>query len=202
MSSDREAKLKQVRDDVVACNKCQLSSFRSENGYLPVVGEGSHNAELVFIGEAPGLNEAKTGRPFCGDAGRILDELLDSINIPRREVYICNILKDRPPGNRNPQKEEIEGCVPYLEKQLEAIKPKIVATLGNYATAFIMEKYNLKNEIKGISKIRGNVFEVSSLFGDIKIIPLYHPAVATYNRNMKEVLKQDFQVIKDNYGSK
>lgn len=197
-NSDREAKLKQVRDDVIDCSGCQLRKIRQENNYLPVIGEGNHNADVIFIGEAPGLNEAKTGRPFCGHAGNILNELLESVNLPRNQVYICNILKDRPPGNRNPQKDEIEACVPYLDRQLEAIAPKIIATLGNYATAFIMEKYNLKQQIQGISKIHGRVFDTDEL----KIIPLYHPAVAVYNANMKDVLKQDFQVIKDNYGNK
>lgn len=196
MKKEREIKLRQVRDDVINCDKCNLCNTRKENNYFPVIGEGNHNAEVVFIGEAPGLNEAKTGRPFCGEAGKILDELLNSIELPRKEVYICNILKDRPPKNREPQKDEIEACTPYLDKQIEAIKPKIITTLGNYATAFIMEKYGLKKEIQGISKIHGSVFKAVSLLDNLKIIPLYHPAVAVYNRNMIDVLKEDFKIIK------
>ena len=150
----------------------------------------------MFVGEAPGLTEAKTGRPFCGAAGKILDELLESAGIKREDVYIANILKDRPPENRNPQKEEIAACAPYLDRQIAIIKPKIICTLGNFSTAYIMEKYGLKDQIQGISKIHGRVFELKGLFDTIKIIPLYHPAVATYNINMKEVLKKDFKVLK------
>ena len=187
-----DKKLKQIRDEVVGCQKCPLYRTRT----LPVVGQGSHQAAVVFVGEAPGQNEDKTGRPFCGQAGKVLDELLSSVGWPRENVYICNILKCRPPQNRNPLENEITACTSYLEKQLEAIQPKIIATMGNYATAFILKKYGLADKIGGISKIRGQVFEAKTLFGQVKIIPLYHPAVAVYNANMKETLKNDFKVLK------
>jgi len=188
--------LKKIKDDVINCRKCDLYKDRFANKYSPVVGEGNHQAKIIFVGEAPGLQEAKTGRPFCGTAGKILDELLESIGLKREEVYICNILKCRPPGNRNPQKEEIEACVPYLERQIEIIKPEVICSLGNYSTAFIMKKYGLKDQIQGISKIRGKIFQSKSLFENIEIIPLYHPAVVTYNSNMREILKKDFQILK------
>ncbi len=186
-----EKELEKIKEEVINCKKCSLYKER----HLPVIGEGSHQAKIMFVGEAPGLNEAQTGRPFCGAAGKILDELLDSIKIKREEIYITNILKDRPSGNRNPKKEEIEACTPYLERQIEIIKPEVICTLGNYSTAFIMEKHGLKNQIQGISKIHGKVFEVKNLFQKMKIIPLYHPAVATYNINMKEILKKDFKIL-------
>ena len=126
------------------------------------------------------MNEAKTGRPFCGAAGKILDELLESAGIKREEIYITNILKCRPPENRNPESEEIKACALYLEKQIEIIKPKVICTLGNYSTKYILEKYGLGNQVQGISKIHGKIFKVKSLFENINIIPLYHPAVATY----------------------
>jgi len=189
--------LEKIKEEVLKCQKCPLYQERIKNGFYPVVGEGNPQAEIVFIGEAPGLNEAKTGRPFCGAAGKILDELLESSGIKREEVYIANILKDRPPENRNPQKEEIEACVPYLDRQIEIIKPKLICTLGNFSTGYIMEKYGLREKIQGISKIHGQVFEIESLFQKLKIIPLYHPAVATYNINMKEILKNDFKILKD-----
>jgi len=184
--------MKKIRDEVMACRKCPLYNSR----IYPVVGEGSHEAKIMFVGEAPGRRESETGRPFCGAAGKILDELLMSINLKREDIYIANILKDRPPSNRDPQKEEIEACAPFLERQIETIKPEVVCALGNYATRYIMEKYGLKEKIEGISRIRGQVFEAKTLFGSIKIIPLYHPAMATYNPNMKEVLKEDFKVLK------
>lgn len=192
MAADVNQELKEIKNEVLNCKKCPLHKTR----IFPVIGEGSHNARVMFVGEAPGLSEAKTGRPFCGAAGKILDELLNSAGIKREEVYVTNILKDRPPGNRDPQKEEIEACTPYLEKQIETIKPEVICTLGNYATAYIFEKYGLKDQIQGISKIHGKIFESGGLFGSIKIIPLYHPAVATYNPNMKEILKKDFQILK------
>ncbi len=187
----RYKEMKKIKDEVVACDKCQLHQKRN----LPVVGEGSHEAKIMFVGEGPGANEDKTGRPFCGRAGNILSELLESIGLPRKEVYITNIIKCRPPGNRDPQKEEIESCVPYLERQIEIIKPKVVCPLGRHAMYFLMKKYGLERKIKGISNLHGQEFQASTLFGPVTLIPLYHPAVATYNPNMKTVLKQDFKVL-------
>lgn len=187
-----DKKLVQIKEEVLKCQKCSLYKMR----IYPVIGEGNHQAKIVFCGEAPGFNESKTGRPFCGDAGKVLDELLESVEIKRQEVYIANILKDRPPQNRNPQKEEIEACAPYLERQIEIIKPKIIGALGNYATAYILEKYGLKKEIQGISKIHGKIFRAETSFGSIKIIPFYHPAVVVYNQNMKRELEKDFKILK------
>lgn len=186
-----EEDLEDIRKEVLNCRKCGLCNTRTN----PVVGEGNPKAKIMFVGEAPGFNEDRMGRPFCGAAGRVLDELLESIGIKRGDVYISNLLKCRPPGNRDPQKEEISACSPFLERQIEIIKPKIICPLGRYSMRFLMEKYGLKDKIEPISRIHGKVFEVSSLFQEIKIIPLYHPAVATYNINMKEVLKRDFRVL-------
>ncbi len=183
--------MEEIRKEVLKCRKCGLCNTRIN----PVVGEGNLKAKIMFVGEAPGFNEDRMGRPFCGAAGRVLDELLESIGIKREDVYISNLLKCRPPGNRDPQKEEISACSPYLERQIEIIKPKIICPLGRYSMRFLMEKYGLKDKIEPISRIHGRVFEISSLFQEIKIIPLYHPAVATYNINMKEVLKRDFRVL-------
>lgn len=185
--------LRKIKDEVIACFKCPLASFRLENNYFPVIGQGSHTAKIVFIGEAPGLSEAKTGVPFCGAAGRVLNELLESIGIKREDVYICNILKDRPPNNRDPQEEEIKACLPYLKKQVEIIEPKVICTLGRYSMKVIMEEFGLISKLDSISKIHGQVFKTGSL----KIIPLYHPAVAVYNNNMKETLKKDFELLKN-----
>ena len=184
--------LLEIKKQVIACHKCPLYKTRT----LPVIGQGSHKAKIMFIGEAPGRNEDLTGRPFCGRAGNILEELLASIKLKREDVYICNILKCRPPGNRDPLPNEIKACVPYLDKQIETINPAIICCLGNFATRYILEKFGLKNEVQGISRIHGKVFSVDTLFGKKKIIPLYHPAVATYNINMKSILLEDFRVIK------
>jgi len=188
---DLEKNLKKIKDEVVSCKKCSLYKTRT----YPVIGEGNHQAKIIFCGEAPGAQEDKTGRPFCGAAGKILDELLECVEIKREEVYIANLLKCRPPQNRDPQKEEIETCVPYLEKQIEIIKPKVICSLGRFAMEFLMERFGLKDQIEPISKIHGKVFEAKILFQKITLIPFYHPAVATYNPNMKEDLKKDFKIL-------
>lgn len=188
---DRE--LKRIKEEVLSCQRCPLYKAR----ILPVIGEGNHQAKIMLIGEAPGASEAKAGRPFCGEAGKVLDELLEAVGIKRKEIYITNILKDRPPENRDPLKEEIEACTPYLERQIEIIKPKIVGTLGNYSTAFILDKYGLKEEIQGISKIHGKIFGAEASFGPIKIITFYHPAVAVYNEKMKKELEKDLKILKN-----
>ena len=137
---EKTKQLKKIKEEVVACQKCPLGKTRT----LPVVGVGSHDAKIMFVGEAPGANEDATGVPFCGAAGKILDELLDSVGIKREEVYICNILKCRPPNNRDPQRDETDACVPYLEKQIQIIRPLVICTLGNHATVFMLKKFGLQ----------------------------------------------------------
>ncbi len=173
---------------------CKRRSLYREGTY-PVFGEGSLDAKIILSGEAPGYYESLSGHPFCGAAGKVLDELLESVGIKRKEVYVTNIVKLRPPSNRDPKPEEIQAFGPYLERQIEIIKPEVICSLGRFSMKFLMEKFGLKNAIQPISKIHGKVFEVNSLFQNIKIIPLYHPAVVTYNSNMKEILKKDFQVL-------
>ena len=191
---NRTEQLKKIKDEIVDAKNSPLYNFRIKNKFLPVIGEGSHYAKIMFIGEAPGKNEALTGRPFCGAAGYILDELLRSIGIDRKEVYITNIVKDRPPMNRDPLPNEIEFYAPFLDRQIEIIKPEIIATLGRFSMAYIMKKFGLESELKSISSIHGKVFTALTSYGPIKIIPLYHPAVAVYGTN-KEILKKDFRVL-------
>ena len=183
--------LEEIKNEVLNCKRCCLYKTRTN----PVIGEGNHQAKIMFIAEAPGFNEDITGHPFCGASGGILDELLNSVGIKRQQIYITNILKCRPPENRGPKPEEIKACSSYLEKQIEIIKPKVICTLGNYSTTFIFEKYGLKNRIQGISKIHGRLFESKNLFQSIIIIPFYHPAVASYNPNMKQILVKDFKTL-------
>lgn len=189
----RYEELKKVRDEVINLKESPLYATRVK----PVIGEGSHFAEIMFIGEAPGRNEAETGRPFCGAAGKILDELLTSSGIKREDVYITNIVKDRPPNNRDPLPNEIALYAPFLDRQIEIIKPKVLATLGRYSMGYIMERYGLLELIEPISKARGKVYETVLSYGEVKIVPLYHPAVAVYNRTMIEALKEDFKVLRE-----
>lgn len=189
---NRTEQLRKIRDEIVAAKNSPLYDFRVKNNFLPVIGEGDHCAKIMFIGEAPGKNEALTGRPFCGAAGKILDELLQSIKIERKSVYVTNIVKDRPPFNRDPLPEEIEFYAPFLVRQIEIIKPEVIATLGRFSMDYIMKKFGLESELKSISLMHGKIFSI----GEIKIIPLYHPAVAIYNIHEKETLKKDFEILK------
>jgi len=183
-------KMENISYLVSNCKKCDLYKTRNK----PVVGDGSEDADIMFIGEAPGYNEDMQGIPFVGKAGRILDELLDSVELKREEIYIANILKCRPEENRNPSKDEIENCSVYLNKQIEIIQPKIIVPLGNFACKFIFEKFGLKYD--NISKIHGKAYKIKTIFEEIIILPMFHPAVATYNPNTKHILIEDFKNIK------
>ncbi len=187
--SKKEEEMKKIKQFIENCKKCSLWKMRNK----PVVGTGSSDAELLFIGEAPGSNEDLQGKPFVGRAGKILDELIESIGLKREDVFIANILKCRPPDNRNPLKAEINACAKYLDKQIEIIKPKIIAPLGNFACSFIFEKYGLKFD--KIGNVHGKIFQVKTNNSKVKIIPLYHPAVVTYNSKKKKVLIKDFEAI-------
>ncbi len=188
--------MKEMKDEIVRGGDLPLYAERLGAGQLPVIGEGSHYAKIMFIGEAPGANEAKTGRPFVGRAGKILDELLESANIPRKDVYITNIVKDRPPGNRDPFPEEIDAYSPYLDRQLEIIRPQVLATLGRFSMKYILDKFNCIEKDVPISQLHGTVIECDAPYGPIKVVPLYHPAVAIYNQAQKPTLIQDFAVLK------
>ena len=192
----REA-MKAIRDEVVALTTSPLYEDRIKNNAFPVIGEGDHTAHIMFIGEAPGKNEAATGKPFCGASGRILDQLLASIGLPREKVYITNIVKDRPPENRDPSPSEIELYAPFLDRQIHIIKPKVIATLGRFSMTYIMKKFDLDFELAPISQIHGKVFDATAPFGNLKIVPLYHPATALYNGSTKATLLEDFKVLKD-----
>lgn len=189
--------LKNIRDRVWNLKESPLYEYRRKNKYYPVLGEGNHDAKIIFIGEAPGRNEAETGRPFCGAAGKILDDLLKSVNVARKDVYITNIVKDRPPENRDPLPSEIELYAPFLEEQIDIIQPKVIATLGRFSMTFILEKFDVLEKTESISKLHGKVLDAKASFGQIKIIPLYHPAVAIYNAKSKDILIKDFQTLKN-----
>ena len=174
----------------------------AQEGSQVVFGEGPIDAKIIMVGEAPGYNESMTGRPFCGAAGEVLNESLEKVGLKREDIYITNLLKLRPPENRNPQSEEIREFASFLDKQIEIIQPKIICPLGNFASRYLLEKYGLGDQLikegkrLGISRFHGQVFSAPSLFQPIKIMPLYHPAVATYNPLMKSTLEEDFMKLK------
>lgn len=181
--------IEELAEEVDNCRKCGLWKTRNN----VVVGGGSIDSEIMLVGEAPGYNEDKQGEPFVGRAGDVLDMLLETIGIGRENVYIANILKCRPPKNRNPMKEEIKACTPYLDRQIEIVRPRIICPMGNFAAGYIMEKFGLKPD--SIGSIHGQVFKIRNLLLKGSIIPLYHPAAAVYNPDLKAVLMQDFRLV-------
>lgn len=187
--------LKKIRDEILELKTSPLYEERIANGMMPVIGSGSHTADIMFIGEAPGKNEAKTGRPFCGASGGVLDELLNHISLQREDVYITNVVKDRPTNNRDPKPEEIAVYGPFLERQIEIIQPNVIATLGRFSMEYVMKLFALDDAIQIISKIHGQKFVAEASYGEITIIPLYHPAVGIYNRNLLPELKKDFEQL-------
>jgi uracil-DNA glycosylase family 4 len=164
------------------CTKCRLASGRTQ----VVFGVGDPNADLMFVGEAPGFHEDKQGYPFVGQAGKLLDQLLGGIGLSREQVYIANVIKCRPPGNRDPQPDEIEACESHLFRQLELIRPKVVATLGNFATKLLSGKPH------GITRVHGRPQETALRGRPVLLYPLYHPAAALYTPAMLRTLEDDF----------
>lgn len=179
--------IKEIEEEIKRCRKCRL--WKNRKNAVP--GEGNYSANLMLVGEAPGKTEDEQGRPFVGKAGQLLTETLQKNGIERKDIYITNVVKCRPPNNRNPMKDEIEKCFPYLKMQIEIIKPKFILTLGNFASQTILNFYGFKFE--SISKIRGEIFE-GPLHG-IKILPTYHPAACIYAPWLKEKFEKDIEKV-------
>jgi len=185
MDDDKQAQLDRVRADILEKNICPELAETATN---LVMGDGNLNAEIVFIGEAPGKNEDEQGLPFVGAAGKFLNEMLASAGMKRSDVYITNIVKYRPPNNRDPFPEEKKAFWPYLLKQLQIIQPKVVITLGRHSMEYFLPEMR-------ISQIHGQAKRIR--FGDDKlvIVPLYHPAAALYNGSLRETLIDDFMNV-------
>lgn len=175
---------------VMVCVKCELGRTRKN----AVPGEGDSNSQIMFIGEAPGYWEDVKGEPFVGDAGKFLDSLLAEIGFSRKNVFICNVLKCRPPNNRDPQPSEIQTCTPYLDRQIKVIKPKLIVTLGNHSTAYVFSKANLP--FKSITQAHGRFHETSVLDASVTVFATFHPAAALYSPKYKQELVADFQLLK------
>jgi uracil-DNA glycosylase family 4 len=184
------AELLAYRDEVADCTKCGLSQARTQ----VVFGAGSPTAELMFVGEAPGFHEDKQGVPFVGAAGQLLTKLLAEIGIAREDVYINNVLMCRPPGNRDPQPEEIQSCEPHLWKKIELIQPKLICTLGNFATKL------LSGRPAGITQVHGRPQDVVLGGNPVTLYPIFHPAAALYTPRMLAVLQEDFARIPELLG--
>jgi len=171
--------------EIAGCTRCRLSEGRTQ----VVFGNGDSNADLMFVGEAPGFHEDKQGFPFVGQAGKLLDQLLEGIGLKREQVFVANVLKCRPPGNRDPMPDEIESCEPHLFRQIALIEPKVVATLGNFSTKLLSGKPT------GITRVHGQPQDVTLGGRQVLLYPLYHPAAALYTPSMLNVLQEDFARI-------
>lgn len=192
---DKREAMKQIRDEVLALTSSPLYAYRTENSYIPVIGEGSHDTHILFVGEAPGEQEAKSARPFCGRSGKLLDEMLMSISLDREKVYIANLVKDRPQDNRDPTPEEIALYAPFLDRQIEIIQPKVVVMLGRHSMNYLFKRAGIEDKLLPISKMHGELFEGDFGYGKVALLPLYHPAVGLYNPNMKGVMFEDFKKL-------
>ncbi len=172
--------MEQVAKDIRGCTRCRLHEERTN----AVPGEGDHRAKIMLIGEAPGKREDEKGRPFVGRAGQLLESLLESAGLSRDEVFITNVVKCRPPENRDPRTDEAKKCRSYLHRQMNLIRPNVIGTLGNHSTKAILG-------VSGISKIHGKEFEIEGF----TVIPLYHPAAGLYNPNLVDEMKKDFSLL-------
>jgi uracil-DNA glycosylase family 4 len=182
-ADERRDELVELYREVSACQLCPLHKTRTK----AVFGNGNADADLMFVGEAPGRDEDLQGLPFVGRAGKLLDQLLDEIGLRRSEVFVANVLKSRPPGNRDPQPDEIETCRPYLHRQIELIEPKVICTLGNFATKLLTRSQ------RGITGVHGRP-QIHELGGrTVRVYPLYHPAAALRSTKTLEELREDFQ---------
>jgi uracil-DNA glycosylase family 4 len=181
-AAERREQLVALYREASACERCPLAATRTR----VVFGAGNADADLMFVGEAPGQQEDLQGLPFVGRAGKLLDELLAGVGLARDEVFITNVLKSRPPGNRDPQPDEIDACRPYLDRQIELIEPSVICTLGNFATKL------LTRSSRGITQVRGRP-QVHELGGrTVRVYPLYHPAAALRTPRVLDELRSDF----------
>lgn len=176
--------MEQIIENIRKCEKCDLCKTRTQ----AVPGDGNLKAEIIIVGEAPGKNEDIQGRPFVGRAGKLLDEMLNKIGLERKDVYITNIVKCRPPENRDPTPEEKKTCSEHLDKQIEKMKPKVIVCLGRHSAGYLFEKYEI--EFPGIGEAHGKTYKNKK---GITLFPIYHPAAAIYNQKLKSDLEQDFR---------
>jgi uracil-DNA glycosylase family 4 len=190
VAAGTELALLAYADVAAGCTKCALSETRTQ----VVFGVGSPHADVMFVGEAPGFHEDKQGIPFVGQAGQLLTKLLAGAGIAREDVYVANVLKCRPPGNRDPLPDEIQACESHLFKQIELIQPKVVVTLGNFATKL------LSGKPAGITQVHGREQQVTLGGQSVLLYPIFHPAAALYTPRMLEVLEHDFRRLPELLG--
>jgi DNA polymerase len=189
---DREVLWASIRAEITTCRRCELHKSRTK----AVPGEGNLYSKVMFLGEAPGRSEDEEGRPFVGAAGRLLTKLVESIGLRREEVFITNVVKCRPPGNREPRFEEMSACSYFTDAIVSLVNPSLIVTLGNYAGYYVFE---MKGGVRwlGISRMRGRLYRLKVLGQERAVIPTYHPAAALYNPQTLAMLQNDFTLIKE-----
>jgi len=191
---DKNAVWSELVLEISNCSRCRLSESRTR----AVPGEGSLDAKVMFIGEAPGRSEDEVGRPFVGAAGKLLNELLSSSDMRREEVFITNVVKCRPPENRDPLEDEILSCSHFTNSIIQLIRPSIIVTLGNHAGRYVIEFLG-GSRWYGVSRMRGNVYKVTLFGKETLVIPTYHPAAALYNPAPRKALEEDFKLVTSKY---
>jgi len=192
----KEALFKAVRADLVDATASPLYAIRSQKRYFPVIGEGSLDAKIMLIGAAPGVHEAEQGRPFIGPSGDILEEMLNIIQLKRTDVFITNLVLDYPGEKRDPTVAEIAFYGPFLDRLIDIVQPRIIATLGGFAMDYILKKLDLPEKREKIGQIHGKLIKTRMHYGEIHVVPMYHPAVVLYSMTQKEPLKKDFAKLK------
>lgn len=192
----KEAQLKEVRMDLLNASDSPLYAYRDEMRYFPVLGEGYSDANIMFVGEGPGKKEAETGKPFVGPSGEVLDEMLAHIELEREDVFMTNILLDRAPGNRDPIQEELEYYGKYLDRLIAIIEPRVIVPLGRFAMYYILKKFDLPEKKSKISILHGKLIKTEATYGDLHVLPMFHPAIVLYSATKKDVLREDFEKLK------
>lgn len=193
---NKQSRMDEIYAELEALQESPLYAYRKENNYVPVIGEGSLDAAIMFVGEAPGRKEGETGKPFCGASGKFLSELLMVIGLSRSDTYITSVVKDRPPENRDPTPAEIALYGPFLDRQIDIIRPRAIVALGRHSLGYLMRTYGLGGSLRPISEIHGQEFDARAPYGAISIVALYHPAAALYNGGMRATLKNDFEILR------
>ncbi len=192
---EKQNQMDQIANQIENLTESPLYAYRQENHYLPVIGEGDLGAKIMFVGEAPGAKEAQSGRPFVGSAGKVLNEMLAQIGLEREDVYITNIVKDRPPKNRDPKTDELDLYAPFLVQQIEIIQPRVIATLGRFSMDFLLALFQHPAQGQKIGELHGQALTCSTSYGAVQVLPLYHPAATFYNRSLRPTFEADFQKL-------
>lgn len=191
----KETALKAMRMELFNAKDSPLYAYRTQNNYFPLLGDGNPDADIVMIGEGPGKYEAVQGRVFVGPSGEVLDELLLGIGLARNDIFITNLIHDHS-SSKSPTMEQIAFYSPYVDRMLNIIQPGVIVTLGRFATHYLLKRLNLSEQDKGISHLNGKLLRAQASYGDINVLPLYHPAAVLYTASLKETLRQGFEKLR------